>query len=92
MKKNADGEIIGVDYRQAAARFMAAASARGPWSPAGKLRGRGSWSESDGELLIHLGTTVIAGGQSRQPGVFGEHVLPARPPVMGPALEFRAQR
>jgi hypothetical protein len=85
-KHNEDNEIVGWKPDKAAEKLMAAASACGPWSPAGKVRGRGCWSDPDGKLLIHLGTAILAEDrQPRLPGVFGDHVLLARPPVMRPA-------
>jgi hypothetical protein len=84
-KKNENQEVVGWRPEKAAETLMRSASECGPWSPAGKVRGRGCWSEPDGGLLVHTGSSVLTGGQARLPGIFGDYVLLARPPITRPA-------
>lgn len=83
-KTNDDGDTTGWRPERAAEILMAAASECGPWSPAGRVRGRGCWSDPDGRLLVHIGPAILAGKEARRPGIVGDQVLLARPPIMRP--------
>jgi hypothetical protein len=83
-RRNKEGEITGCNWDEAAKTLMANASARGPWSPADKARGRGGWLSGDGSLLVHCGTAALTAYGWQAPGIVGEQVLIARPPIIRP--------
>lgn len=60
---------------------------RRDWEPGDNLRGRGTWLGQDGDLVVHLGSTLLAGGQPQRPGMRGDMVYPLRPDRPGPHPE-----
>lgn len=72
---------------RAAEALMASAAARGVWNPIERVRGRGAWIGDNGELFLHCGDVVLAGGKWCEPGLLGKHVYPASSPTLRPAFD-----
>ncbi|MEX0306044.1 MAG: hypothetical protein AB3N12_01545 [Ruegeria sp.] len=68
-----------------ATAMIVAAKERGVWSPVGRVRGSGAWSDDDGQLIFHAGDEVLIGGKWVPPGVYDNKVYPASDPVPRPA-------
>jgi hypothetical protein len=66
---------------------LSACNAKGIWSAAEKLRGRGAWLSMSGELLYHAGSRMQLGGRDLPTGEFEGHVYPARPAIPRPWSE-----
>jgi hypothetical protein len=64
---------------------MAAAAARGLWSPANKACGRGCWRGTEGGLIVHCGQRVLIAGRWHRPGLFGDLALIAGEKILEPA-------
>ncbi|AFK51896.1 DNA primase [Tistrella mobilis KA081020-065] len=67
------------------------ASMRGVWSPREKVRGRGAWSGADGELVMHLGDTLMVvppekgeAWRQQEPGEVLGRVYPTAPCILRP--------
>lgn len=63
---------------------------RRDWEPGDNIRGRGTWLGEDGDLVVHLGSTILAGGQPQRPGLRGDIVYPIRPDRPEPHPERQA--
>lgn len=50
------------------------------------VRGSGCWRDEQGNLIMHCGNVIYAGGEAVTPRQIGRHVYPAEPPRPGPAL------
>lgn len=96
--KNADGEVIRkevIGWRpEDAGRCIKAACAReGVWDPAEKVRGRGAWSNGQGDLILHFGDVIGlwpvdgTGPHWLEPGKIDELIYPAGKVLRRPALE-----
>lgn len=75
----------GFANEDAAAALIRACFARGPWHGMDRIRGRGAWVDSAGNLVIHTGTSIIAGKRGVPPGDFDGYIYPTRPKISGPA-------
>jgi hypothetical protein len=78
----------GVDgYQADVARcdLVLAASTMGPFDDADRVRGRGAWLDEVGGLIYHAGDRVWFKGRWRAPGLYGDWVFPARPPLPRPS-------
>ena len=64
--------------------IIAACTAKGPWSPVERLRGRGAWLDEGGSIVYHLGHKLWIGGRAHPPGEIGGHVYQTRPRLPGP--------
>lgn len=52
------------------------------------LRGRGVWPGADGDLVVHLGSTLIAGAGQMQAGrTLGRHIYPRRSEMLVPVAD-----
>lgn len=69
--------------------LMAAASARGVWSPATKVREVGCWQDRDGRLVWHCGDRVLVGQDlvEHPPGLIDGAVYPSCPAIPVPLEE-----
>lgn len=76
--------IDGYAAEQAAAALLAACAAKGPWHAVEKIRGRGAWLTADGQLILHLGTSLSLAGRPEPPGEIDGFVYPTRPEIAGP--------
>lgn len=65
--------------------LFAACAIAGSWTPQERVRGRGAWTEEDGTLVLHLGDVVETPNGPRAPGLIGDYVYPAAPPMVRPA-------
>lgn len=79
-KKGVDGFAA----EDAAAHLVHACAAKGPWSSVEKVRGRGAWLSSGGNLIVHAGTRLLMGRGSQPPGEIDGYVYPTRPAIPGP--------
>jgi hypothetical protein len=90
-------EIIGFDQAEASRALIEACVALGPFTPAGKLRGRGAHRSAKGNLIVHFGDRLLMpreriNGTSRapewvDPGIYGGHVYPAAEATLRPHHE-----
>ena len=78
--------INGVKADEAADALMAAASAKGIWSNADHVRGRGAWRDSNGRLILHLGNKLLTPDGEIGPSRIEDKIYPA-----GAALPLPAQ-
>lgn len=95
--KGPDGQTIedwivtGFHSGQIRDALMSAASWRGLWNPADKLRGAGAWADDEGRLVLHLGDRIArsaTGGGAftwHDPGELDGYVYSAGPPLPKPA-------
>jgi hypothetical protein len=74
---NFRAELVTKDLQDACAR-------RGLFTNMARVRGRGAWRGDDGDLILHCGDKVWAGGHWILPGEHAGSVYPARPGVPGP--------
>lgn len=67
--------------------LMRVAAAKGVWNARDKVRGRGAHRDGSGQLILHCGNHVLAGGSWAKPGVLDGMVYPTAPaiPKPGPA-------
>lgn len=89
MKQDADsGEWLPVPKTwkadETSKQLMKVAAARGVWNAREKVRGRGSWTDEDGNLILHSGNHVMIGGRWLKPGMHGKFVYPTAPSVPRP--------
>lgn len=68
-------------------QLMRVAAAKGVWNARDKVRGRGAHRDGQGQLILHCGNHVLAGGSWVKPGVLDGLVYPTAPaiPKPGPA-------
>lgn len=64
--------------------LIAACTAKGPWSPTDKLRGRGAWLDAHGGIVLHCGPDLTIAGRRVPPGEVDGMVYPTRPPLPRP--------
>ncbi len=77
-------EVTGWANEKAREVLIAAATAKGPWSAVEKVRGRGTWVDVAGNLVLHCGEDIMIGGGKTPPGEIGGFVYPTRPPIVKP--------
>jgi hypothetical protein len=73
------------DQLKLSAAMISACEERGVWSPTGRVRGSGAWTDDDGELIYHAGDEVRIGGEWVEPGVYDGKVYSAADKVPRPA-------
>lgn len=71
------------------AAMISACRERGVWSPTGRLREAGAWTDDDGALVYHAGDEVLIGGRWQPPGVYDGKTYPAVEPIPRPADDAR---
>lgn len=79
-----DMTINGFANEEALAVLMKACNAKGPWEAIDKMRGRGCWTDGAGNLVMHIGNKVVAGGRAEDPGEMDGYVYPTRARIPGP--------
>jgi len=84
--KGDDGKPACDGWRNEKARetLIAACTAKGPWNAVERVRGRGSWTDPDGGLVVHTGENVLIGGRRQPPGEINGSVYPTRPAIPDP--------
>lgn len=65
--------------------LMLACSRKGSWNDVESVRGRGAWRNPDGELLVHIGNSLLTPAGTQPLGEYDGFVYPARPALL-PAL------
>jgi len=65
--------------------MITACEERGIWTPTGRMREAGCWTDDDGRLIVHAGDQVLIGGAWRPPGIYGGKVYAACNPAPRPA-------
>lgn len=83
--RNGDPKHGDFNQLKLATAMMQATEERGVWSPTGRVRGPGAWTDEDGQLIWHAGDGVLIDGDWHEPGVYEGHVYPASDPVPRPA-------
>ncbi|MCI5075657.1 hypothetical protein [Oricola sp.] len=91
-KKNADGAVTGWRAEKVRECLMAACGRKGAWSPANKVRGRGFWTDRQGNLILHCGDRLITRRGEEPLGEFEGAVYPTRPAINRPWPEALAGR
>ena len=85
-KAGEDGSarVAGFANEDCSAALIRACAAKGPWDSVDRIRGRGCWTDRQGNLVVHTGTRVIAGGRSEPPGEHDGFVYPTRAAIPRP--------
>tara|TARA_R110002111_G_scaffold262881_1_gene342676 strand:- start:16449 stop:18479 length:2031 start_codon:yes stop_codon:yes gene_type:complete len=87
-KESKDGGFVrkprAFDQAAAAWEMYAAASECGVFNPDNAVRGVGAWTDDDGQLIYHMGDSVLVGGEPQRPGRIGKKIYPAYPPIPHP--------
>lgn len=78
------GTVDGYAAEQAAADLIGACAYKGPWDSIDKVRGRGCWVDGGGNLVVHVGTSVIVAKRGEAPGEIDGFVYPTRARIPGP--------
>lgn len=80
--------ISGVAADDAIDTLFKACAVKGPWSSVERVRGRGAWRGSDGDLVLHCGDALFQAVEGNvapiRLGELGRNVYPTRPPTMTP--------
>lgn len=86
-RRDDDGNIKGIRPEAIADDLMRAAAEAGIFSPDGRLRGRGAWSGTDNDLVLHLGDALWIKGKIAPCGVRGDSIYAVLPPRPYPSRE-----
>lgn len=81
---NAKEKVVGYRAEKVGPALMGACARKGPWTAVERIRGRGAWLGTKGQLVLHCGTEIWIDGRSLATGEYGRHVYPQRPPVPSP--------
>lgn len=77
--------ITGWDGTKAQEAMMGACARRGIWRPQEHVRGRGSWLDGKGGLVVHAGNRLyFSDGRTDRPGMVGDQVYPAATRAVAP--------
>lgn len=79
--------IDGFAAEKVAATLIQACFAKGPWENVEKVRGRGAWTNPDGDLVLHTGTGIWINDKREPPGQHDGYVYPTRPALPLPWAE-----
>ena len=85
-RTNKAGETNGWDQGLASEAIMAAAANEGVLDVNQRVRGAGSWSDDDGNLLMHCGGEIVTEETVYQPGKINRYIYPSAPEKPSPAL------
>ncbi len=72
------------DHDNASTTMIQATCECGVWSPTGRVRGPGCWTDETGNLIVHAGDAVLVDGEWQPPGVYHNKVYSASDPVPRP--------
>ena len=90
-KKGKAPVINGLEVDEACACLMKACAAKGLFDPAGRVRGRGAWATSTGQLIWHAGNALymVEGKRLKVslPGEVDGVFYPRRPEILTPWQE-----
>jgi hypothetical protein len=85
---NAKGVPTGdFDHGAIAPILIEACTVRGVWDPVNFVRGPGTWSEDDGQLVMHCGEFLWVGEQRLFTGVRGRYLYPKAAPLAEPRFD-----
>ena len=87
---NAGGVVVGWRQEKATEDLMKACQALGVIDPVETLRGRGAWTDEEGQLIVHCGMTLWQDGRVMKLGRIGKFVYPRRAPILSPWNESLA--
>lgn len=74
------------DQNNAAFAMVQACEEQGVWSPTGRVRGSGAWTDEDGNLIYHAGNQILMDGcEWVDPGVYDGKVYSAADKIPKPA-------
>lgn len=76
--------VNGYANEDVSAALIRACANKGPWDSMDRIRGRGCWTDSGGNLIIHVGTAIISGRSAVPPGELDGHVYPTRAEIAPP--------
>lgn len=85
LDKEGDPRPNRFDQMKLSTAMIAATTERGVWSPTGRVRGAGAWTDDDGQLIFHAGDKLLIDGNWLNPGVFDSKVYPASDPIPRPS-------
>lgn len=83
-RTNVKDQVVSWRAEKLSEDLMAACAAKGPWSDVERVRGRGAWKSSKGDLIIHTGNEIWIGDKRYPAGEIGRFVYPRRPPTPEP--------
>jgi energy-coupling factor transporter ATP-binding protein EcfA2 len=89
-KTTKNGEVVDFSPDEVAAALINACAVEGAWNGDDRLRGLGAWEGEDGDLVVHLGNIILAGGAAELPGARGRFIYPERAARPAPAKERQA--
>lgn len=81
------GEFHAERVRDSMMKACAEKSLKGQWNIEDKLRGTGAWVHDDGQLILHLGSYVLVGGQKQEAGEIGSFYYPRSATIIGPSAD-----
>lgn len=73
----------------AAAAMTEAIGEKGLFDPEGAVRGVGAWTDDDGQLVYHLGKSLIIAGEAQDPTTHQGRIYPSFPSIPAPALSVK---
>ena len=78
-----DGERVRGRFNatSTALAMAGACTERGVWSPIGKVRGQGFWTDEDGKLIYHAGNEVLINDKWEKPGIHAGKLYQSLPPI-----------
>jgi len=85
-----DPKVIGWKQEDAAAAMQRACAEKGVWSAFERVRGRGSWPDPDGGVVLHCGDGILYRGEWCGTGEIEGFVYPSASPIPRPLDDGRA--
>jgi len=83
-RSNDKGMVTGWRPEEAGEALMNSCSASGVWNALDRVRGRGTWLDNDGGLVMHCGDAVLLRGAWHPTGMHDGFVYPAAPATARP--------
>lgn len=83
-RKNADGEVKGWRAEKVTEDLMAACARKGSWNASDRVRGRGLWTDREGQLIAHCGDALMTRHGRTDLGELEGNIYPTRPATPKP--------
>jgi hypothetical protein len=83
-RKNADGQVKGWRAEKVTEDLMAACARKGSWNASDRVRGRGLWTDKEGQLIAHCGDALITRHGRIDLGELEGNIYPTRPAIPKP--------